>query len=55
MIENLEEFKNYQYDPQYNQLDDVENQWRPTKSFRQLYRESNLYAINGNLKGNIGR
>ena len=54
MIENLEEAKDGQYGPQFGQLGDDDDQWNG-KDFRQLYDESHGYAINGNLKGNIGR
>lgn len=50
----MEEAKDQQYGPQFGQLGDNDNQWHGN-DFRQLYNESHVYAINGNLKGNIGR
>lgn len=51
MIENLEDAKDY--GPQYDQLGDGDH--CEGNGFRQLYNESHVYAINGNVKGNIGR
>lgn len=59
MIENLDDAKREQYDlPQFDLNigeDDNIDQLSDQHSLRTLYGETAPYAINGHLKGNIGR